>query len=112
MVGGARRGHQPIRETPLTGRPLFTRSLDEQKAYRREHYLLAASYGAVFGILSNEGKSFYIADGVNRRDYGFEDGVLSPPTAEQREKNRHLIDEDLNRLARFFPSKGSVRLGP
>ncbi len=105
-------GHRPILNTPLTGRPLFTYSLDEQKPYLKDHYLLGASYGSVFGVLSGnpQSQSLYIADAVNRRDYSFENGMERDPSPEERAKNRKWIDEDLTALARFFPSKGSVRL--
>lgn len=65
-------GHQPVRASDITGRPLFTSSLAEQAAYRQNSYLVASSYGAVYGVLNSEGSQLFIADGVNYHDYLYE----------------------------------------
>jgi arylsulfatase A-like enzyme len=65
-------GHKPIIKNELNGRPLFTGSQQEQTDYLRPWYLLASSYGAVYGILSNNGRALYIADGVNYTDYFYD----------------------------------------
>ncbi len=65
-------GHRPIRPSVITGRPLFVESLAEETQYRRDSYLVASSYGPVYGVLSQNGTRLFIADGVNYRDYLFE----------------------------------------
>lgn len=62
-------GHRPVKPSPIMGRPLFLESAAEAKAYRQDHFLLASSYGAVFGILDQGKKSLYISDGVNFADH-------------------------------------------
>ena len=62
-------GHRPVKPSPIMGRPLFLESAAEAQAYRQEHFLLASSYGAVFGILDQGRKSLYISDGVNFADH-------------------------------------------
>jgi hypothetical protein len=38
----------------------------------RENYLIASSYGAVYGILSGDGKRLFISDAVNYKEYSFD----------------------------------------
>ncbi len=62
-------GHRPIIRHEAFGRPLFTLTVEEQTAYLQRDYLVASSYGAVYGILRDNGSSLYIADAVNYVDY-------------------------------------------
>ncbi len=64
-------GHRPIVNNELYGRPLFTLTRDEQAQYLRPGYLVGSSYGAVYGILGDNGRTLYIEDDVNfsRRFY-------------------------------------------
>jgi len=62
-------GHRPILNQELFGRPLFTRSLQEQSAYERQHYLIVSSYAPVYAELSGNGQSLFIADAVHSRSY-------------------------------------------
>lgn len=61
-------GHKPTMKEPFYGRPLFTESPAEQKAMMQDAYVLAASYAAVWGVLSDNGRSLYVADAVNYKD--------------------------------------------
>jgi hypothetical protein len=65
-------GHRPILNSELLGRPLFTETQAERQAYLRKDYLLVSSYAAVYGILSNDGDSLFVADAVNRRGYYYD----------------------------------------
>jgi len=65
-------GHRPILNKELLGRPLFTETQAERQAYVRKDYLLVSSYAAVYGILSDDGDSLFIADAVNRRGYFYD----------------------------------------
>ena len=65
-------GHRPIRPSGTTGRPLFVEALAEQTAYRKDSYLVASSYGPVYGVLSQDATRLFIADGVNYRNYFYE----------------------------------------
>lgn len=106
-------GHKPIINSNIFGRPLFTSTLEEQKAYLKDNYLVASSYGAVYGILSNNGNTLYIADSINFRDY-FYDLTLDPRattnlvnsvTKTENEKliRRHI--EEINNFYQFTPNK-------
>jgi membrane-anchored protein YejM (alkaline phosphatase superfamily) len=100
-------GHRPVRADRALGRPLFTATAGEQAVYRQEHYLLASSYGAVFGILDNSGKTLYLSDGVNFVDhlYQLEEGSAGtkrPVTPEVKERYDQLILDDIAMLNDFY----------
>jgi hypothetical protein len=104
-------GHRPIAKGDLTGRPLFTASQQEQTDYLRPNYLLASSYGAVYGILSNNGRALYIADGVNYTDYYYDletdptgrSNLINPAVKAEHQKLIFAGLEQLNQLYRFTP---------
>jgi arylsulfatase A-like enzyme len=100
-------GQKAVANNPLFGRPLFTDSLDEQQPYSRDSYLLASSYAPVYGLLSNSGRSLYIADGVNYRDYAYQlnpDGSSreAPLTDAERSAAQDEIRRQINAIARFY----------
>ena len=93
-------GHRPVLRGEVYGRPLFTEAEEEQREYRREWWLVASSYAAVYGVLGDGGKSLYIADGVNRREYFFELGV----GARRLEfgEYRRRVREGVEAVGRFY----------
>jgi hypothetical protein len=100
-------GQKPIANNPLFGRPLFTASLDEQQPYVRDSYLLASSYAPVYGLLSNSGRSLYIVDGVNYRDYAYQlnpDGSNreAPLTDAERVSAQEEIRGQIDAIAQFY----------
>jgi hypothetical protein len=100
-------GHKPIAKDELMGRPLFTASQQEQTDYLRPSYMLASSYGAVYGILSNNGRSLYIADGVNYTDYFYNleadpAGKTNIINASLKTENQKLIFEGIGHLNQVY----------
>jgi hypothetical protein len=100
-------GHRPILNQELYGRPLFTETLDEQVPYRRQHYLIASSYAAVYGILGGTGKSLFIVDAVNHKNYFFDLtadplGVHNRVTPRLRDQNEPLIRRQLELIDRLY----------
>lgn len=102
----------PTRQTewPL-GRSLFVPPGTDTSWRRREPGLVASSYGAVYGVLRNNGTSLYIADGVNVLDYAYDLTALKPlrmgVTPAARAENRAFIRERVGALAsmyRFTPA--------
>ena len=88
-------GHRPIEKNDLFGSPLFTETPAERQRDPEAAYLLASSYGAVYGILSDRGRRLYIADGVNYRTYQFDlnrDGsaALSPGASFEQDQNERI----------------------
>ena len=55
-------GHSPIANSEEAGKPLFARSAAELASYRRNDYLVASSYGPIYGILADDAKGFFVAD--------------------------------------------------
>lgn len=103
-------GHRPIRVDRALGRPLFTTTIEEQAPYRQDHYLLASSYGAVFGILDGSGKALYISDGVNFADhlYRLDQGPVGakrPLLGEQKARYDKMILDDIDLVNRFYQFK-------
>jgi arylsulfatase A-like enzyme len=100
-------GHKPIARNDIFGRPLLTERLEEQTPYLRDSYLIVSSYGPVYGILSNEGHSLYIADGVNFKEYFFELREGSADTSKEvtdtlRARYQQEIRERVAEINRFY----------
>jgi hypothetical protein len=100
-------GHKPITRNDLFGRPLFTATAEEAAGYLHSSYLVASSYGPVYGLLGNSGHSLYVADAVEYQDhsYDWKDGVdvradvVAPDLSADR---RQQIRDDVNEIARFY----------
>ena len=59
-------GHRPIRHDEVMGRPLFTATEAEWRSYQQESYLLVSSYAPVYGLISRDGSSLFIANELAR----------------------------------------------
>lgn len=55
-------GHGPVISRPEFGRPLFTKTATEHQQYLRDSYLIASSYGALYGLLYENGSKLFIAE--------------------------------------------------
>ena len=100
-------GHTPIVPNPIYGRPLFTATIEEQRQYRQDSYLLVSSYGPVYGILRNNGRSLFIADALYDKDYFYNladdpKGTRSRPDAAVRAENQQLIRRHLEAINQFY----------
>jgi hypothetical protein len=100
-------GHRPILKHAFQGRPLFTERPEEQGAYRRDHYLVASSYAAVYGVLSGDGTRLFISDGVNYRDSIFDlsssyTGSGSQAPSSVRSEFQALIRGEIESLATWY----------
>ncbi len=107
-------GHRTLAADPVLGRPLFTATAAEQNRTRRDHHLIASSYGAVWGIISGDGRTLYISDGVNFTDHCFElapsgDSRITVTPELKRRYDRLILQEidHLNAFYAFTPGKGS-----
>jgi hypothetical protein len=74
---------------------------------RTEEFLLASSYGPVFGLLTHNGRRLYVIDTINARDYGFDltgrvAGQRRTLTRAERRLGQQRIAEQLAEVAAFF----------
>lgn len=106
-------GHRPTTQNPIHGRPLFTETLKEQEKYKRDSYLLAASYGAVYGILADNGHTLFIADAINQKEYFYKlesagNSMPERPLDGVRQKHRQQIQEQIYLLNNYFNVRSST----
>jgi hypothetical protein len=69
--------------------------------------VLAASYGAVYGVLGHNGRRLYIADAMNHTDYEYERDAAhawhgGDVTADLREANQFAIRQYADEIARMY----------
>jgi arylsulfatase A-like enzyme len=100
-------GHRPVVQNELFGRPLFTAEEKEQTAYRRDSYLIASSYGPVYGLLAHNGRSLFIADAIHGKDYFYDladdpQGTRNLVTDAVRAENEKLIRSHILSINRFY----------
>jgi arylsulfatase A-like enzyme len=100
-------GHRPIINNELFGRPLFTETPQERLAYKRSQYLIVSSYAAVYAILSGDGRSLFICDAVNSKNYYYnlvEDpaGAHNHVTIQLQNENEALIRHDVGMIDDFY----------
>jgi hypothetical protein len=103
-------GNAPITREPEYGAPLFARSRADLTDRQHAAFLVASSYGSVYGLLTDNGTHLYIADAINGREYAFDltrqaaanggDGdVRIGLTDAQRAAARQAISEQVAALA-------------
>ena len=98
-------GYQPQDLGPLFGRSFFTPRDGDSSWRRRDVSLLASSYGAVYGVLSQNGRRLYVVDTVDATEYaldlttGFRRLTLTPLLMSV---NRRTIADQLHALATFY----------
>jgi hypothetical protein len=101
-------GQRPVANNALFGRPLFTERPEEVTPYLRSQYIVASSYGPVYAVISDAGRSLYIADGVSNRDYAFDlttgpGGTSHDVTDAVRTAGVKAIREMIGNMDRFSP---------
>ena len=99
-------GEKPLND-PLFGRPLFTATPEEQNAYARDAYLVVSSYAPVYGVVDRQGKTLYIVDGVNYRDYYYDmdasgHATSKPISDDVRRAYQARIRQLVSQVGRFY----------
>jgi arylsulfatase A-like enzyme len=100
-------GHRPIARNPIFGRPLFMLTQKEQKEYLQDSYLIGSSYGAIYGIISNNGRSLFMAESIAGKDSFFDlandpAGVRNLLTPAIQAEQRKLVREHISEINRFY----------
>ena len=108
-------GHEPTAPAPFFGESLARRSGAPAPAAKAR--MLAASYGAVYGALLDDGKRYYVFDAIAMREMSFEIGdapsarqVAVTPDVQQR--GLKVIREAVESIGTFYrfptsPDSGS-----
>ena len=102
LLGGEVDARGRMFGTPLVRRP-GTPGADR----RGQEFLLASSYGPVYGLLTQNGRRLYVVDTINARDYSFDltigaAGSRLPTTAAERRLGQQRIAEQIAEIAAFF----------
>jgi arylsulfatase A-like enzyme len=96
-------GSRMAGEDPLSGSSLLVERTRRLSDRRRANFLLASSYGAVYGMLSHNGRMLYAADAIDGRDDQYEltgvTGKRTIATGAARTLNRRRIVAQLRDLA-------------
>ena len=99
-------GHEPTQPAPFFGEPLALRAgvAPPLQAPR----MVAASYGAVYGVLLAHATRYYVFDAVSMRDMAFElgtgakPGVEVPMTPDVQEQGLKTIREIVGAIGAFY----------
>jgi hypothetical protein len=84
---------QPVPDLgPLFGSPLFVPANQEPAPRRRDSFLVMSSYGSTYGLLRRNGRSLYISDLLNWREYAYT--LQRSPLGE-----RETVSESVRRLS-------------
>jgi hypothetical protein len=99
-------GHAPKDLGRAYGRPIIVPRAVVQTP-RSEPVLLASSYGAVYALVTDQGRKLYIADGVNEKDYAYDLSNMNAPvrvgiTDSQRQAARQFITTQIGELAAAY----------
>ena len=100
-------GHRPIHNDPLFGRPLFTMTMQEQESFLRESYLIVDSYGPVYGLLRDEGRTLFVADAIKNEAYLYDltrsySGTRTSITDELVSEYEKTITRDVQKIQTFY----------
>ena len=100
-------GHDVRNPGPLFGEPLFVPSGSTLPDRRRDSFLLTSSYGAAFGLVRGNGRSLYISDLVEWREFAYDlpagsVGRPMPIDPELRRQNQRRIREQVSELASLY----------
>jgi arylsulfatase A-like enzyme len=104
-------GYEPADLGSFFGRPLFVSPDADTSWRRRERFLLASSYGTVYGTLRHNGRRLFVVDAIDGRDTAFDIGTTFVGqrleiTQAMIADNRGLIREELTALARRYGYPG------
>jgi Sulfatase len=98
-------GYQPADLGPLFGHSFFTPRDGDSSQRRRQTSLLASSYGAVYGVVSQNGRRMYVVDTVDATEYAVDLAAQTrrlAVTPLMMTVNRRTIADQLSMLARVY----------
>jgi arylsulfatase A-like enzyme len=91
----------------LIGAPLIVSRTADLPSRRQASFLVASSYGPVYGIIDRNGRHLYLADGVESREYAYDLGadgldVRTGVTDAERTRYRQSIRAQIAELAAWY----------
>ena len=103
-------GHGPIVNDPRFGRPLFTKTKEEAEEYQRDNYLVASSYGPIYGILGKNGKSLFVANADRGTNQYFNlrndpEGGINRVNDKILAADQKIVRDDVEAIARLYQYK-------
>ena len=100
-------GYAPVRSNELMGRPFIGTTDRSSTERRRDTYVLAASYGAVYAVLGHNGRRLFIADAVKGGDTAYErdssgQWIEKEVTEGLRAIRQFTIRQHIDQIARIY----------
>ena len=98
-------GHGPVISRPEFGRPLFTPTRSDMDQYRRDSYMIASSYGPLYGVLTENGAKLFIEheDSEELFDLAKDpEASRNLLTEETRKANEAQLRQDIEGIARIY----------
>jgi phosphoglycerol transferase MdoB-like AlkP superfamily enzyme len=100
-------GHGPIVNDPRFGRPLFTTTKAEAEQYRRDQYLVASSYGPIYGLLGNNGKNLFVANAIKGTNKYFDlttdpEGGINRINQKILAADQKIVHDDVQDIANLY----------
>jgi hypothetical protein len=103
-------GHDPREREPMFGMPLIDTNARAIARRRSERYLVASSYGPVYGLVWENGEDLYLVDSVNTAEFRYDlrqgmTGRATMVTNSERETAARAIREQVLEISRFYGSE-------
>jgi hypothetical protein len=81
--------------------------MEEQEAYLRDLYLIVDSYGPVYGLLNDRGRTLFVADGTKNEAYLYDltrgyGGKRIPLTDELISEYEKAITQEIQKVQTFY----------
>jgi arylsulfatase A-like enzyme len=98
-------GHGPVIARPEFGRPLITPNSDEMQKYKQDSYLIASSYGFVYGVLFDNGKKLFVDTQGEREFFDLNEDPAATHnvlTKETRIQSEAILRNDIQRIADLY----------
>lgn len=98
-------GHGPVIARPEFGRPLFTRTQPEMDQYKRASYMIASSYGPVYGLISENGGKLFIEREEGEEFFDLRsdpEATRNLLTEDVRKNSESQMREDIQRIANLY----------
>ena len=103
-------GQGPVVARPEFGRPLFTQTSTDMEKYRQSSYMIASSYGFLYGLLYDNGKRLFIESREGDEFYDLEKdphATHNVLTEEMRRRSEAILQNDVQKIGDLYGYKYS-----